>query len=173
LSYWGYPRCKTDKDGDLVPAVFGSVPDVIIQFSWRNSKKYETKAIDDMMTKALESRFGAVSTARPTLGYLFKVKFANEAAPTIKRQTPTPKIQGTMGGLHIYRLPHDTRTAADALSNTTNNGGASVHYYEPGGPEDDCLITIIPADLRITGFWQSWRCGNYTLKASDVFARLS
>jgi hypothetical protein len=37
LSYWGYPRCAKNWLGDLVP-VFGSVPDVIIQFSWRNSK---------------------------------------------------------------------------------------------------------------------------------------
>jgi hypothetical protein len=37
-----------------------------------------------MMTKALESRLGALSTARPTLGYLIKVKFANKPRPLLQ-----------------------------------------------------------------------------------------
>ena len=35
FSYWGYPRCRFNK-GTLVPKKDGLIPDVVIQFSWRN-----------------------------------------------------------------------------------------------------------------------------------------
>lgn len=75
LSYWGYPRCSKKRSGSLTPTDDGSIPDVIVQFSWKNQKKYEKEAINDMMTKGLEHDNGALSTYRPTLGYLIKVRF--------------------------------------------------------------------------------------------------
>jgi hypothetical protein len=85
LSYWGYPRCTSRDEGDLQP-VAGSVPDVIIQFSWRNTQRYEEDAINDMMNFALEEKCGSISTTRPTLGYLIKVKFSKKRRAT----KPTP-----------------------------------------------------------------------------------
>jgi hypothetical protein len=162
LSYWGYPRCTRDPMGNLVPAD-GSVPDVIIQFSWKNPQNYEADAINDMMNRALEEDHGALSTTRPTLGYLIKVKFS-------KKRTLQAAIKGSttqdMDGLDIYRLPHGT-TLTDALN--PNNLNASHYYYEPGGPEH--LITITPGNLGITGVW-ALVCGEYRIKASLAFEKM-
>jgi hypothetical protein len=162
LSYWGYPRCAVNAKGDLQP-VDGSVPDVIIQFSWRNTQRYEEDAINDMMNFALDEERGSISTTRPTLGYLIKVKFS-------KKRTLEVSINGSktqdMEGLDIYRLPHGT-TIAEARD--PNNPNASHWHYVPGGPE--CLITITPGDLGITGFW-ALMCGEYRIKASDVFEEM-
>jgi hypothetical protein len=159
LSYWGYPRCTIDAKGYLEP-VDGSVPDVIVQFSWRNTQQYEEDAINDMMNLARDKERGSISTTRPTLGYLIKVKFS-------KKRTLEGSINGSetqdMVGLDIYRLPHGT-TIADARD--PNNPNASHWHYVPEGPE--CLITITPGDLGITGFW-ALMCGEYRIKASVVF----
>jgi hypothetical protein len=165
LSFWGFPRCQANESGVLVPAVINGVPDVVIQFSWKNSNTYETAAMNDMMTMARESTFRAGSTTRPTLGYLIKAKFAPDDSKKKRKRQPTPKIRGTIVGLYIYRLPHGT-TVADALN---NNNGASVHFYKSGDPE--YLITITPADLGITGFW-AYMCGNYTIKASVLLVKM-
>jgi hypothetical protein len=97
------------------------------------------------------------------LGYLIKVKFS-------RKRRLEGAIKGSetqdMVGLDIYRLPHGT-TIADARD--PNNPNASHWYYVPGGPE--CLITITPGDLGITGFW-ALVCGEYTIKASDVFEEM-
>jgi hypothetical protein len=74
MSYWGYPRCRRIPDGIVAPAG-GSIPDVIIQFSWQNRKTYEVEAIDEMMNQGLEKDHGPLSTTRPRLGYLIKVRF--------------------------------------------------------------------------------------------------
>ena len=127
----------------------GSVPDVVIQFSWQNKYKYEEGAIDDMMNRALEKDHGALSTTCPTLGYLIKVKFSK------KRTLPgADKKTQDMEGLDIFRLPHGM-TIADACD--PNNPNASLYHYVPTGPEYH--ITITPGDLGITGFW-ALVCGN-------------
>ena len=51
LSFWGYPRCKPSMKKPKDP---GSIPDVVIQFSWQNKKRYEEDAINDMMNLGLE-----------------------------------------------------------------------------------------------------------------------
>ena len=76
LSFWGFPRCIRDKKKNLSLAVEGSVPDVIIQFCWKNAQAYEDNAIDDMMNLSLEKHRGDVPHARPSLGYLIKVQFS-------------------------------------------------------------------------------------------------
>jgi hypothetical protein len=54
LSYWGYPHCIKRDDGSLKPTTSGSIPDVVIQFSWKNTYVYEVAAINDMMNRGLE-----------------------------------------------------------------------------------------------------------------------
>jgi hypothetical protein len=157
VSYWGYPRCTKDVEGVLQP-VAGSVPDVIIQFSWRNTQRYEEDAINDMMNRARDKQRGSKSTTRPTLGYLIKVKFSKKRRLEINGSETQDMV-----GLDIYRLPHGT-TIADARD--PNNPNASLWHYVPEGPE--CLITITPGDLGITGFW-ALMCGEYRIKASVVF----
>ena len=141
----------------------GAIPDVVIQFSWKNKKTYEEGAIDDMMNRGLEVDGGDPSILRPTLGYLIKVRFS-------KKRTLAGAIKGSktqdMEGLDIYRLSHGT-TVADALD--PNNHNAEHWRYFPGGPE--VLITIKPQDLGITGFW-AVLCGVYKIKASDLFGKM-
>lgn len=160
LSYWGYPRCSKKKSGSLKPTDEGSIPDVVVQFSWKNQMKYEKEAIDDMMTKGLEHDHGALSTSRPTLGYLIKVKFSK------KRNLPGA-IKGSktqdMEGLAVYRLPHGT-TTADA--HDVNNPNARVWDYFPGGPES--FIVISPQDLSISGI-KAMLCYEYRIKVSELF----
>ena len=160
LSYWGYPRCSTKKNGSLKLTDEGSIPDVIIQFSWQNRMSYEVEAMDDMMNRGLEKDHGTLSTTRPTLGYLVKVRFS-------KKRTLAGAIKGSktqdMVGLDIYRLSHGT-TIADA--HNVNNPNAEVWHYAPGGP--DRFIVISPHDLGITGI-AAVLCGEYRIKASELF----
>lgn len=162
LSFWGYPRCIRDDIGNLRP-IAGSIPDAIIQFSWKNTKKYEENAINDMMNLALERRRGDLSTTRPTVGYLIKVRFSRKR-----------KLQGAimgsqtqdMAGLDIHRLTHGT-TIADARD--PNNPHAQHWQFEPGGEE--VSITITPQELGISGGW-AWLCGEYKIKASVIFGEI-
>ena len=159
LSFWGYPRCVRDHKGRLRP-VPGSVPDVIIQFSWQNKAQYEEDAINDMMNRALDEDHGSMSAILPTLGYLIKVRFS-------RKRTLPGAIKGSktqdMEGLDIYRLSHGT-TVADARD--PNNSNAQHWRYVPGGQE--VVIAITPQELGITGVW-SWLCGEYKIKASIIF----
>lgn len=157
LSYWGYPRCQKNCKR---PNPRGSIPDVVIQFSWKNKKAYEEDAMDDMMNRGLEKQKGLPSTTCPALGYLIKVKFS-------KKRPLAGSINGSktqdMEGLDIYRLPHGT-TIADACNSANPN--AKHWQYFPGGPE--VWITISPQDLGITGFW-AVVCGKYKIRASTIF----
>jgi hypothetical protein len=163
LSYWGYPRCSRTKLGNLMPTVRGSVPDVVIEFSWKNNQSYEEEKIDDMMNRSREVDGGPLSTIRPTVGYLIKAKFS-------KKRTLAGAIKGSktqdLTGLYIYRLPHGT-TITDA-KNATN--GAEKWTYLPEGP--DCAIVITPAELGITGIW-AMLCGEYIVPASEVYAKMN
>jgi hypothetical protein len=67
-------------------------------------------------------------------------------------------------GLDIYRLSHGT-TLADARDG--NNPNASYWRYEHGGPEH--FITIAPGDL---GIFRAFFCGEYSLKASEIFKKM-
>jgi len=142
-----------------------SIPDVVINFSWKNPRSYEEEAIDDMMNRGLEQRNGTLSTDLPRLGYLIKVRFSK------KRPLPNAIIKGSktqdMEGLDIYRLTHGT-TIADACD--PNNSMADHWRYFDGGP--DVFITIKPQDLGITGVW-AVVCGEYKIKASDIFYELN
>lgn len=162
ISYWGYPRCVKE-DGDLVPADFGSVPDVVVQFSWKNKKWYEEKAIDDMMTKSLEKDHGTRNNSLPRLGYLIKVRFKKK-----RRLVSAVKGEYTqdMEGLDIYRLESNT-TLADAYD--APNGRARTWSYTPG--DEESYIEIGPQDLGITGF-QAWLCGTYRIPVSKIFLRM-
>ena len=163
ISYWGYPRCSKDpQTGVLKPTNLGDgpIPDVVIQFSWKNKKKYEEGAINDMMNRGLEVDDGDPSIIRPTLGYLIKVKFS-------KKRTLTGAIKTQdMVGLDIYRLSHGA-TVADALD--PNNHNTEHWCYVTGGTE--VFITIKPENLGITGFW-AVLCGEYKIKASDLFRKM-
>ena len=75
VSFFGSPRCVQDADGDLVPYNRGAVPDVVIQFSWRNKRGYEEEAMDEMMNDAAEIERGPASATCPRVGYLIKVRF--------------------------------------------------------------------------------------------------
>ena len=161
LSYWGYPRCCRDKEGDLEPIDVGKgpVPDVIIQFSWKNTALYEESAIDAMMNRALTKHHGEPSNL-PRVGYLIKVRFSR------KRKLQNGEKTQDVEGLDIYRLTQGT-TMGDALDPNISN---ATHYrYNPSGPE--YYITITPDDLGITGFWAFW-CGGYKIKASVLFQKL-
>jgi hypothetical protein len=155
LSYWGYSWCEKDCQS---PAEPGLIPDVVIQFNWKNSKTYEENAvIDDMMNFGMERPNDLVASAtRPTLGYLIKVRFSKkrkletpvlatttDAITGITTETIKTKDTQDMNGLDIYRLAHGTSIAA----------GTAVHErYLPGGPE--VWIEISAQDLGITDwFW--------------------
>lgn len=157
LSFWGYPRCNPSLEEPENP---GSIPDVVIQFSWQNKQWYEEDAINDMMNRGLDEDHGSPSTTRPVLGYLIKVRFS-------KKRTLAGAIKGSktqdMEGLEIYKLSHGT-TVADALD--PSNPNAEHWQYTRGGPE--VHITIAPRHLGITGLW-AWFCGDYTIKASGIF----
>ena len=162
ISYWGYPRCVKE-DGDLVPADFGSVPDVVVQFSWKNKKGYEEEAIDDMMTKSLEKDNSTRNSSLPRLGYLIKVRFK-------KKRRLVNAVRGNytqdMEGLDIYRLESNT-TVADAYD--ASNCRARTWSYKPG--DEESYIEIRPQDLGITGF-QAWLCGTYRISVSKIFLRM-
>jgi hypothetical protein len=158
LGYWGYPRCNAKC---TAPLRMDSIPDVVIQFCWKNPFGYEESALDDIMTKGLERLGGPLSATRPRVGYLIKVRFS-------RRRKRDGASQGrntqALEGLDIYRLVHGT-TTADA--HDPMNHDAKFMQYTPGG--EDVLIVIKPEDLGITGRFEAWWCGSYAIKASEVF----
>jgi hypothetical protein len=139
LSYWGYPQCTRDADG-FCWCKLNVAPSLTLSFSLTGGTN-EEDAINDMMNRALEKANGALSTTRPALGYLIRVKRTLQRGADKKTQD--------MQGLDIYRLPHGT-TIADACD-PNNPQNASHYHYVPTGPE--YRITITPGDLGITGFW--------------------
>jgi hypothetical protein len=160
ISYWGYPRCNNHRRIRAPPR--GAIPDVVIQFSWRNTFKYERQAIEDMMNQGLEHEGGPLSTDLPRLGYLIMMRFSRNGK----------LLTQDLVGLDIYRLPHGT-TIKQALD--PSNPSAQHWHYKPGDPE--VLISIRREDMGIP---QSTRSrfmttvfGNssdvYTIKASDIF----
>ena len=165
LSYWGYNRCEKNKQGDLNPinVARGSIPDVVIQFSWKDKKRYEEEAIDDMMTQGLWFDGGNRSQSHPRVGYLIKAKFS-------KKRTLNGAVKGTkthdLVGIDIYRLPHNT-TTQDAVKNTN---GASKWSHKAG--DEDSEIVITPEDLGITGFWATI-CGSYKLSVAAMYAEMN
>jgi hypothetical protein len=151
------------------------IPDVVIQFSWKNSKTYEESAvIDDMMNIGMErpNDLVASATTRPTLGYLIKVRFSKkrkleavlattDAITGITTETINTKDTPDMNGLDIYRLAHGTSVAA----------GTAVHErYLPGGPE--VWIVISAQDLGISDWFWAKVCGDYKIKASTIFHKM-
>ena len=160
LSFWGYHRCNPECTRPLIE---DAIPDVVIQFSWKNKMWYEEKALDDMMNKGLEQEGGSLSTTRPRVGYLIKVRFS-------KKRVLVGAIKGDktqdMVGLDIYRLSHGT-TLADARD--PNKNDAEFMQYTPGGQE--ILIVINPQDLGVAGF-SAVLCGSFTLKASAIFGQM-
>jgi hypothetical protein len=68
MSFWGYTRCKKNERGVWIPVdiALGSIPDVIIQFSWKNKKGYEEDAINQMMTEGCEKDNLAFTTQSPS-----------------------------------------------------------------------------------------------------------
>ena len=158
VSFFGSPRCVQDADGDLVPYDDGAVPDVVIQFSWRNKRGYEEEAMDEMMNDAAEVERGPASATCPRVGYLIKVRFK-------KKRTLANALKGSktqdVGGLDIYRLPHGT-TIEDAIS---ARDGASKFTYIPGGP--DYTISISPQDLGLTSTPVAWN--GFEIQASRIF----
>lgn len=157
VSFFGAPRCVADEDGDLGPYDDGAVPDVVIQFSWRNKRGYEEEAIDDMMNKAVEIERGPPSSTCPRVGFLIKVRFK-------KKRTLTGALKGSktqdIGGLDVYRLPRGT-TVEDALNGMN---GASKSTYVPG--DADLCIDITPQDL---GFDKPVAWDGFQIQMSRVF----
>ena len=157
VSFFGAPRCSADADGDLGPYDDGAVPDVVIQFSWRNKRGYEEEAIDEMMNDAVEIERGPASVTFPRVGYLIKVRFK-------KKRTLANALKGSktqdMGGLDLYRLPHGT-TVNDAINGTS---GASKFTYIPGGPDQH--IDITPQDL---GFTPPVAWNGFQIQLSRIF----
>jgi hypothetical protein len=133
-----------------------SIPDVIVQFSWKNKMGFEEQALDDIMTK----EGGSLSMTRPRVGYLIKVKFSK------KRTLAGDKKTQDMEGLDIYRLSHGT-TVADARDPT--NSSVELMHYTPGGPE--IFIVIKAKDLGITGLF-ALLCGDYVIKASKIYSEM-
>jgi len=155
LSFWGYPRCKPSLEEPISP---GAIPDVVIQFSWRNKKLYEEKTINELMNLGLEEDHGNRSATHPALGYLIRVRFS--------KKPPLPGKATDMEGLDVYQLPHST-TVADAVDPKHLN--AKHWRYVPGGRE--VFITIAPRHLGITGV-MAFLCGEYRIRSSDVFGEL-
>jgi len=125
----------------LGPYDDGAVPDVVIQFSWRNKRGYEEDAIDEMMNDAVEIERGPKSMTCPRVGYLIKVRFKKKR--TLRNSLKESKTQD-MGGLDLYRLPYGT-TVDDAINGAC---GASKVTYVPGGPDQH--IDITAQDLGFT-----------------------
>ena len=163
LSFFGVSRCVRNRKGNLKPYDDGAVPDVIIQFSWRNKRGYEEVAIDDMMTSALERERGPTTSTHPRVGYLIKVRFS-------KKRTLPNAVKGTktqdMSGLDVYKLPHST-TVDDAIH---GRRGATKWTYIPGGIDSE--IVIGPQDLGILGPG-SVACPPFILQLSDIFEEMN
>lgn len=157
VSFFGAPRCVADADGDLGPYDDGAVPDVVIQFSWRNKRGYEEQAIDEMMNDAVEIERGPASLTCPRVGYLIKVRFKKKRS--LANAMKGSKTQD-MGGLDVYRLPHGT-TVNDAIN---GDSGASKFTYIPGG--QDRHIDIAPQDL---GFTPPVAWNGFQIQLSRIF----
>ena len=94
VSFFGYVRCMRNKKGVLELKDKGAVPDVIIQFSWKNKKGYGEDAMDDMMNLSLENERGNLSRDRPRVGYLIKVRFSKKRPlPGSIKGTNTPDLE--------------------------------------------------------------------------------
>jgi hypothetical protein len=175
ISYWGYNRCnKHPITGD--PCLYRidkkPIPDIVVQFSWRNSFGYEKDAIEDILSKGLEYEGGPLSTDRPRLGYLIKMRFSK------KRKIAGLDMQDVTG-LDIYRLPRGT-TVKQALD--PNNSCAEHWSYKPGDPE--VLISIRREDLGIPSTFGSRFLRStadllkidsgdaYTMKASEIYTSM-
>lgn len=142
ISFFGAPRCTEGKDGDLGPHDDGAVPNVVIQFSWRNKRGCEEDATAEMMNDAVDIKRGPKRVTCPRVGFLIKVRFKKKQ--TFQNALKRSKAQD-MGGLDLHWLPHDT-TVDDAINGT---GGASKVTYVPGGP--DHHIDITTQDLGFPG----------------------
>lgn len=165
LSFWGYSRCEKNKRGKWIPIniALGSIPDVIIQFSWKNNLDYEDNAISDMMTQGCEQDHGNRSQCHPRVGYLIKVTFSKKRL--LNGAIKVTKTQD-LHGIDIYRLPYNT-TLQDAVNQTN---GASKRRYEPG--DEDSEIVITPQDLGITAFW-AIICGSYKLSVAGIYETMN
>jgi hypothetical protein len=134
ISFWGEPRCER-RNNKLRPRRLNPLskfpwltPDVVIQFSWKNTWAYEVEALNDMMNRSDTSG----NNTAPRVGYLIKVRFAPEVP-----------------GLDVYKVPHKC-TFEDAKN---NRSGAKHEAYNVGG--NDIVIKITTSDLGIStvGIW--------------------
>lgn len=163
VSFFGAPRCVPDEDGDLVPYNKGAVPDVVLQFSWRNARGYQEDAIDDMMSYAVETERGPATLTHPRVGYLIKVRFKRKRTlPNALKGNKTQDI----GGLDVYRLPRGT-TVDDAIN---GNNGASKFTYTPDDSDQNQTIDINPQDL---GFTQPVAWNGYQILVSRLFNEMN
>ncbi|CAB9499236.1 expressed unknown protein [Seminavis robusta] len=147
LSYWGYPRCILFKE-KRKPVIADIVPDTVIQFSWKNKKKYEVEAINDVMTQSLETDCGAPSTIFARVGYLIKVQFSKKRTLLGAIMGKDSKTQDIVG-LDIYRLPHGT-TTMDAENKT--NGAEKWTYFHVWS--ENSRLNFITQFLKIKLFRQ-------------------
>lgn len=169
LNFWSYKRLVYDAIAKkkILPTD-SEIPDVVVQFSWRNTKGYERGAIDDLMRYGLDREGGQVSQQYPRLGYLIKVKMSR------KRTLVGGIMTYDLEGVHVYRQPHGT-TMADAEA---SRNGAKSWYYCPTDPQfsREVVVTITAGDIGITGL-EAWyfekTVGNIELKISDVFSRMN
>jgi len=163
VSFFGAPRCVADEDGDLIPYNGDAVPDVVLQFSWRNAGGYEEDAIDDMMNYAVETERGPATLNHPRVGYLIKVRFK-------KKRTLPNALEGSktqdIGGLDVYRLPRGT-TVDDAIN---GNNGASKFTYTPDDSDQNQTIDINPQDL---GFTQPVAWNGYQILVYRLFNEMN
>jgi len=163
VSFFGKPRCVADEDGDLIPYNYDAVPDIVLQFSWRNDIGYEEEAIDDMMNCAVETERGPASLTHPRVGYLIKVRFDKKR--TLPSALKGNKTQDILG-LDVYRLPRGT-TVDDAIS---GKKGASKFTYTPRGADQNQTIDITPQDL---GFTQPVAWSGYQILVSRLFNEMN
>ena len=165
ISFFGYPRCIRNSRGALQPCNKGAVPDVVIQFSWKDKKGYKEQAMNDMMTSALDKERGTPSLGCPRVGYLIKVKFS-------KKRRLSQAVKGSktqdLEGLDIYRLPWGT-TIDNAIHGV--NGASKWTYFPNSGSDSE--IHIRPSDLGITGFWSRLLWSGYRIKLSDLFDEMN
>jgi hypothetical protein len=152
ICFWGEPKCERDKHNTLLaksvnpPSKLPVNPDVVIQFSWRNSMDYEVEALNDMMNRT--ASFG--HDTPPRVGYLIKVRF------------------GAVPGIDVYKVPRNT-TFDDAVN---NRNGAKHEAYTVGGV--DIVIKITTSDLGIPteGIWGRIRgmfCGDFEISMEELY----
>jgi hypothetical protein len=162
INIWSYKRLEIAPSGRRTTRNDCRMPDVVIQFSWKNKTPYEQGAIDDIMNYGLDREGGAPSQF-PRLGYLIKVLLSKKR--TLPSGNPTQDLQG----IQIYRQPKGT-TLEDALS---NQKGAHYWIYKPNDAiySRQVEITVTAEDLGIVGL-EAWyfrcRVGNMVLRASEI-----